>query len=248
MAYRGKSRTLERLGLLDTLRGLTLVEMVVYHALWDAVNLSGWDLAWYDGWPGFLWQQQICWSFILLSGFCLHLSRRPLRHGAKVFAAGLLVMAVTALATPEDAVRWGILTFLGGAAAVTAAARPVLERIPPIPGAAVCAALFALTRKIDEGMLLGAAVMPEWLYQNDITAFLGFPPHSFSSTDYFSLLPWIFLFWVGWFLFPLWKDKAVLRRGAVGPLMFLGRHSLILYLIHQPVLYGVLQAAAYLKS
>ena len=158
MAYRGKSRTLERLGLLDTLRGLTLVEMVVYHALWDAVNLGGWDLAWYDGWPGFLWQQQICWSFILLSGFCLHLSRRPLRHGAKVFAAGLLVMAVTALATPEDAVRWGILTFLGGAAAVTTAARPVLERIPPIPGAAVCAALFALTRKIDEGMLLGAAL------------------------------------------------------------------------------------------
>lgn len=127
------------------------------------------------------------------------------------------------------------------------AAGHLLERVPPLPGAAVCAVLFALTRKIDEGLILGAAVMPEWLYRNDFTAFLGFPPHSFSSTDYFSLLPWIFLFWVGWFLFPLWKDKAVLRRGAVRPLMFLGRHSLFLYLIHQPVLYGVLCAAAYLK-
>lgn len=175
------------------------------------------------------------------------MSRRSLRHAAKVFAAGLLVMEVTALATPADAVRWGILTFLGGAAAVTAAARPLLERVPPLPGAAVCAVLFALTRKIDEGLILGAAVMPEWLYRNDFTAFFGFPPHSFSSTDYFSLLPWIFLFWVGWFLFPAWKDKGVLRRGAVRPLMFLGRHSLFLYLIHQPVLYGLLCAAAYLK-
>ena len=243
----GRKTAAGRYPLLDTIRGATLAVMVVYHALWDAVNLGGWELAWYDGWQGFVWQQAICWSFILLSGFCLHLSRRPLRHGAKVFAAGLLVMAVTALATPADAVRWGILTFLGGAAAVTVAARPLLERVPPLLGAAVCAVLFALTRKIDEGLILGAAVMPEWLYRNDFTAFFGFPPHSFSSTDYFSLLPWIFLFWVGWFLFPVWKDKGVLRRGAVRPLMFLGRHSLFLYLIHQPVLYGLLCAAAYLK-
>lgn len=60
-----------------------------------------------------MWQQAICWSFILLSGFCARLSRRPLHHAAKVFAAGVLVMAVTEIVMPEDAVRWGILTFLG---------------------------------------------------------------------------------------------------------------------------------------
>lgn len=51
-----------RYPLLNTIRGATLAVMVVYHALWDAVNLGGWELAWYDGWQGFVWQQAICWS------------------------------------------------------------------------------------------------------------------------------------------------------------------------------------------
>ena len=49
----------------DALRGFALVHMVCYHAVWDLVNLHGLDLPWYDGWPGFLWQQFICWSFII---------------------------------------------------------------------------------------------------------------------------------------------------------------------------------------
>lgn len=237
-----------RYPLLDTIRGATLVVMVAYHALWDAVNLGGWDLPWYDGWPGFLWQQAICWSFILLSGFCARLSRRPLRHAAKVFAAGVLVMAVTEIVMPEDAVRWGILTFLGLAAAVTWALGPLLERVPPVWGAVCSGVLFAATRQIDEGVLLGMEVLPESLYTTDALAVLGFPTPEFTSTDYFSLLPWIFLFWAGWFLFPLWKDRPILRRGRIRPLMWLGRRSLLLYLAHQPVLYGLMTAAEYLTK
>ena len=51
----------------------------------------------------------------LLSGYCWSLGRRHLRRGLTVFAAGALVSAVTLIAMPENAVRFGVLTLLGSA-------------------------------------------------------------------------------------------------------------------------------------
>ncbi len=62
-----------RYALLDELRGLDLLSMIGYHACWDLIFLFGMSAAWYTGWQGHLWQQSICWVFILLSGFCLPL-------------------------------------------------------------------------------------------------------------------------------------------------------------------------------
>lgn len=59
-----------RYALLDELRGLDLVSMMLYHACWDLVFLFDVNMRWYAGTPGRLWQQTICWVFILLSGFC----------------------------------------------------------------------------------------------------------------------------------------------------------------------------------
>ena len=70
-----------RYALLDELRGLDLLSMIGYHACWDLIFLFGMSAAWYTGWQGHLWQQSICWVFILLSGFCLPLGHRP-RCGA----------------------------------------------------------------------------------------------------------------------------------------------------------------------
>ena len=57
-----------RYALLDELRGLDLLSMIGYHACWDLIFLFGMSAAWYTGWQGHLWQQSICWVFILLSG------------------------------------------------------------------------------------------------------------------------------------------------------------------------------------
>ena len=69
-------------------------------------------------------------------------------------------------------------------------------------------------------------------------------PKSFFSTDYFPLLPWLFLFWAGYFLHHLLGRErlAPLRRSVCPPLGWMGRHSLVLYLLHQPVILGVLTA------
>ena len=73
-----------RYALLDELRGLDLVSMMLYHACWDMMFLFGIWMDWYAGMPGRLWQQTICWVFILLSGFCVQLGHRTLKRGAQV--------------------------------------------------------------------------------------------------------------------------------------------------------------------
>ena len=102
-----------RYALLDELRGLDLVSMILYHACWDMMFLFGIWMDWYAGMPGRLWQQTICWVFILLSGFCAPFGRHMLRRGVTVFAAGALVTAVTLVFMPGNRVIFGVLTFRG---------------------------------------------------------------------------------------------------------------------------------------
>lgn len=240
-------QTAARYRLLDELRGLDLISMMLYHGMWDVVFLFGVTQKWYTGLPGFVWQQSICWVFLLLSGFCLPLGHHPFRRGAVVFGAGALVTAVTLLFLPEDVVWFGVLTLLGSSMLLTAALDPLFRRVPPSAGVAVSALLFWVTYPTMNGFwnLPGRRLaLPQALYASWPTAYLGFMPKSFFSTDYFPLLPWLFLFWVGYFLHHLVGRErlAPLRRSVCPPLGWMGRHSLVLYLLHQPVILGVLTA------
>lgn len=198
-------QTAARYRLLDELRGLDLISMMLYHGMWDVVFLFGVAQKWYTGRPGFVWQQSICWVFILLSGFCLPLGHHPFRRGAVVFGAGALVTAVTLLFLPEDVVWFGVLTLLGSSMLLTAALDPLLRRVPPAVGVAVSALLFWVTYPTMNGFWNlpgGRLALPQALYASYTTAYLGFMPKSFFSTDYFPLLPWLFLFWAGYFRGP----------------------------------------------
>ena len=92
--------------------------------------------------------------------------------------------------------------------------------------------------------------LPEVLYQGMAATWLGFKEAEFFSTDYFSLLPWFFLFLCGYFIQKS-VDKWMRERSSEPPnimkreipaLSLLGRHSLGIYLIHQPVLTGIVMA------
>ena len=161
------SDTSGRYALLDELRGLDLVSMMLYHGCWDLVNLFGIQADWYYGLPGHLWQQSICWVFILLSGFCVQLGHHTLRRGAQVFGAGALVTAVTLLFMPEDRVIFGVLTLLGSAMLLTGLLEKPLRHIPPAAGFAISAVLFALTRNVSAGYL-GFGSLRLWLPQNTV--------------------------------------------------------------------------------
>lgn len=199
-----------RYALLDELRGLDLVSMMLYHACWDMMFLFGIWMDWYAGMPGRLWQQTICWVFILLSGFCAPFGRHMLRRGVTVFAAGALVTAVTLVFMPGGRVFFGVLTFLGTAMLLTGVLEPLLKKVMPAVGLAVSAVLFAVCYPVGLGWVgLGGwkLMLPQSLYANYFTAFFGFYPDWFYSADYFGLLPWLFLFWAGYYL-----HKAVGRR------------------------------------
>ena len=92
-----------------------------------------------------------------------------------------------------------------------------------------------------EGFVL--CPLPATLYRNLLTTYLGFPHRGFFSTDYFPLLPWFFLFVTGYFLHRVLDQRNLTQRlfarGRVPVLNWMGNHSLIIYLLHQPILYGL---------
>ena len=242
-------QTAARYRLLDELRGLDLISMMLYHGMWDVVFLFGVAQKWYTGRPGFVWQQSICWTFILLSGFCFSLGRRPLRRGLTVFGCGWVVTLVTVPFMPEEQIWFGVLTLIGSCMLLMVPLEKLLRHVPVGVGLAASAALFTLLRNVNQGTLgfedwtLGT--VPEGLYCNLLTAYIGFPPPDFFSTDYFSLLPWLFLFLAGHFLRRLLAGPME-RPDALRcpPLCALGRQSLPVYMLHQPIVYGVLLGGA----
>ena len=236
-----------RYALLDELRGLDLISMMLYHGMWDLVYLFDVSAGWYADTPGHLWQQSVCWIFILLSGFCLPLGHHPIRRGAVVFGGGAVVTLVTLLFMPEDVVWFGVLTLLGSAMILTGLAQKWMKKLSPLAGLLLSFGLFCFTRHAAAGSLGFGTLrlwLPSALYANYVTAYFGFCPFWFFSTDYFPLVPWLFLFWTGFYLHHLVGQKRMepLRRSVCPPLGRLGRHSLLLYMLHQPVIFGLLAA------
>ena len=233
-------------GLLDTVRGVCILSMVAYHGMYDLVDIFGLPSAWYTGLPGYIWQQSICWTFILLSGMCWQLSRHHVKRGLLLVGCGAAISLITWLAMPSQRILYGVLNLLGLSALLLIPLDKVFRKIPAWAGLGGALLLFALTKNVSRGSLgfegLVLCQLPRWLYATDLLAVVGFPSPSFWSTDYFPLLPWFFLFCAGYFLWSLLdkspRAKALLQRG-LRPLSFLGRHSLAIYLIHQPALMAV---------
>ena len=242
-------------GLLDTVRGVCILSMVAYHGMYDLVDIFGLPSAWYTGLPGYIWQQSICCTFILLSGMCWQLSRRHVKRGLLLVGCGAAITLITWLVMPSQRILYGVLNLLGLSALLLIPLDKLFRKVPAWAGLGGALLLFALTKNVSRGSLgfegLVLCPLPEWLYATDLFAVAGFPSPTFWSTDYFPLLPWFFLFCAGYFLWGLLsQSERAKERLAPGvrPLSFLGRHSLIIYLAHQPVLMGVFLAVGQLAG
>lgn len=85
-----------------------------------------------------------------------------------------------------------------------------------------------------------AAAAAPWLVHKSRHRRSGFSRPAFASSDYFALLPWLFLFWTGFYLYRLRPEIPALPDIRLPGLSVISRHSLLLYLLHQPVLYAAL--------
>ena len=238
---------MKRYRLLDSIRGITLVSMVAYHAVWDLVYIFGVPLEWYGTKIGYVWQQSICWTFILLSGFCWSMGRKKLKRGLTVFAGGFVITAVTLLAMPENRVVFGVLTLLGICMLIQILVEPLYRKCNSAVGMLFAFLCFLICKDINSGrigvMAWKSVEVPKEWYSNLFTTLLGFPTRDFFSTDYFPVLPWYFLFLTGYFLYRSMQEKRLLQKLPdihIAPLEWIGKHSLVLYMLHQPVVYGVL--------
>ncbi len=255
----------ERYSLIDTFRGITILSMICYHGIWDLVFVLDISLPWYTGEAGFIWQQTICWSFILLSGFCMQFSRNYVRNGLQLLLISSLITLITALFLPQERIIFGVLTLLGVSMLLTAGLKSlrkfIVRKKPAYFPAHYMAhphwgwlllasgSAFVLLRDINQGYLgFGDwrwIRLPRQLYHGFFMTFLGFEEKGFFSTDYFSLLPWYLLFLAGYALGGLSLSKGWLSASAwkkkIKMPAFLGRHSLLIYLLHQPLLFGIAQ-------
>ena len=219
--------TRHRVVLYDELRGLMILSMLVYHLCYDLaelVELPG--MGWFDSAAADVWQLSICGTFLLISGACCTFSRSNLRRGLRLLGLGILLTVVTALFVPDQLIVFGLLHFLGVAVLLTTLLKPMLERIPTAGGIVGMLVLFLLTDHLHDGWFgltpqLSIA-LPDCLYRSNWLCFLGFYGPDFFSSDYFPLLP------------------AWCYRSHCPPLALLGRNTLWIYLLHQPVLYAIL--------
>lgn len=235
-----------RLAFLDSVRGLCVVSMVLYHCAYDLVHLKGIPVSWLHETPGYAWQQSICWTFLLLSGFCWQLSSRHLKRGILLVGLEALISLVTFWVMPSQLILFGVLSLLGLSTLLMIPLHRLFQKVPPLLGLLLSALLFFLFRDVSGGYLgfegLTLFPLPKALYQSILLAPLGFPPAGFYSADYFPLIPWFFLFAAGYFLWSLLSRREAAKRfltHGLPPLSFVGRHSLLIYLLHQPVLLGL---------
>ncbi|MGN0521145.1 MAG: heparan-alpha-glucosaminide N-acetyltransferase domain-containing protein [Eubacterium sp.] len=247
----------KRIYLLDELRGFAILCMIVHHFFLDIGDVL--ELQWgYKIFDALCIIQPLFWAlFIIISGICSRLSRNTVKRGFIVLACGLAITFVTAVILPlfgfvGAQIYFGILHCLGICMIITGLLMPLIEKIDYRIGAVISLVLFFFTYGINSGtFFFGLIDLPQSWYQYDWLCPLGVFSKDFYSADYFSVIPWIFVFLFGAFLGKLAKEEKLpeaMYKKRSKFLCFVGRNSLWVYMLHQPVLYVIMFITAVIIS
>ncbi len=225
-----------RIGWLDAFRGVALLAMATYHLTWDfeyfgylAPGTAG------HGFPK-LYARGIATTFLFLAGLGLVLAhrngfnrRRFLIRFGKVAGAAALITLVTWFAMPEGFIHFGILHQIALASLLGLA----FLRVPPL-----------VTLMVAAGFVALPLVFRSNIFDNPALWWVGLQEKPRLSFDYVPLFPWFAAVLTGIAA----GNTGAIRRWlkALGtpsqffrPFAFAGRHSLIVYLLHQIPLFGL---------
>lgn len=247
-----KSLAKERAWELDFLRGIALIMMLFMHMSWDVRYEFGADIFSYleEGWFWSFVHPVIVVLFVSVSGMCCTLSRNNVKRGFKLLGAALLLTLVTYLITKfagiECLIIFNVLAVLTCGVFLYALISYIERKTH-----ANANAVNVIMGLIGLYIVICGCNISEMDYSTDNLLFL---PIGFEISgspwmaDYMPLFPWLGVFLIGCVIGRIcYKDKKTLfpGRGKVmaaiaRPVEFIGRHSLIIYLAHQPLVYAVL--------
>ena len=229
------SGSLRRFEFLDALRGLCCLLMVCYHHCYN-LGMAG-ILSWNEvfSFPIILLQLVSSRGFILIAGVSSRLSRSNIRRGFLLIGCSAVVTIVSLwFGTP---IWFGILHFLGSSMLIYGLSDKFLRSVNEYVKASICIVLFVLTKF----WLEDASAVEQWYLFP-----IGLITSGFSSADYYPIFPWIFLYLLGTCMgAPLVElrgrpyiesDRRIWQFAPLRFLRFIGRHSLAVYLLHQPIL------------
>ena len=224
---------MKRIQTIDTFRGITIISMVLFHLLYN-INYY-WTLDFYDGTLfNRIWQLSIAISFFLISGITsTFLSpQENIKRGLITSMIGFLITLITYIFAKEQLIIWGVLNGLGFSMILGEFfQKRISNKIWPI--LFIC---FIFSYKIPQGILENYKVLG-YLYEKNLF-FLGFPADSFASSDYFPIIPWTFIFLAGLSLGKYLKMRNYFDFDVKDNILAkIGRHSLLIYISHQIILY-----------
>ena len=242
----------ERAWELDFLRGIALLMMLFMHMSWDVRYEFGADVFSYltKGWFWSFIHPVIVVLFVSVSGICCTLSRNNVKRGLKLLGATLALTIGTVLITyighVECLIIFNVLAVLTCGIFLYALISFIEKKGGIDPN--IVNVIMGLTGLFI--VICGCNIH----YMDYSTDSLLFLPVGFEinkapwMADYMPLFPWLGVFLIGCVIGRLcYKDKKTVFpvRGKVmkaisRPIEFIGRHSLIIYLVHQPVVYGIL--------
>ncbi|WP_297820207.1 DUF1624 domain-containing protein [uncultured Paraglaciecola sp.] len=215
---------------IDVLRGLAIVFMVIFHFSYD-LTVFGWtdfstakDIEWK------IFRTFIVSSFLLAVGMSSYLAyhksfnkKKLTKAVGKLFAVSIFISIGSLFMHPGTWVYFGIIHFITVALPISV----LFVRAPYI-------ALLIGTGSIV-GYWMGILnLYPIWEWG---VLYLGIPTQ---TVDLVSFFPWIGVVLIG--VFVMYKELFninVKSSAFSNKLAFLGQHSLIIYLVHQPILYGL---------
>lgn len=220
-----------RIQLIDAARGICVLLMVLHHLMYDLVVFLGF--------PEWIFTNPVldilhyffAGLFIFISGIASDFSRSNVKRGLLCLAAALAITLVTWLM--DMIIVFGILHFLGFCMVFYGLTYKLWDAIPRKIAPVLYLILLAASAFIVNRY--GSFVESRWLWM------FGFVYNGFSSADYFPILPWNFVFLAGTWLGKYIKEGKMPDKFYTAKVPYfpsIGRKALIIYIIHQPVLYA----------
>lgn len=233
----------QRVRMLDILRGGAMILVIAYHVLYDLVFIKGVALpVWLTPYGPIVEAVHIgfLWVLFAVSGICSGYSRNLLRRGVWLSLIGFAITVVTVLWLPDYAIVFGVLSCFGSCMILTALCSKALDAIPWPILTALSILLWIVLMDFSKGELhflftdvTFALPKVEYLYP------IGIVGKDFYSIDYFPLIPYLFMYWAGRGLYrPISKQQLpkLFYKVHCSVLEWMGRHSLLIYVLHQPIL------------